>query len=314
MRLAIDGILLADKRPGQTSYDVVREIKALLGGVRGRKFGHAGTLDPFATGLLILLLGEGTKLSPFLTGLTKTYRATMRLGIETDTLDLTGTAVFRREVPRFSLEEIRETAGRFVGTLEQEPPAYSALRVGGERAYTLARKGLRVRLEKRLVRVERIEILSVDLPDVTMEVTCSKGTYLRRLAADMGTALGSGAHLIALRRLAIGPFHVEDGVRVGDRGQGGDKGELARRVIPLKDALPHLPAIVLDERIAADVRHGRQLSREIFQETCPEAVPEGFQVRLVSGGELVAVAVIRQTGEDGIPSLKIERVFLHHPK
>lgn len=309
MQRDIDGILLTDKRAGQTSYDVIRGIKSLMIGATGRKFGHAGTLDPFATGLLIILLGQGTKLSSFLTALEKTYRATMRLGIETDTMDLTGKEVSRKKVPEFSVDDIRGVAGHFVGTLEQEPPAYSALRVHGKRAYDLARKGLTVRLEKRLVRVERIQVLGVDLPDVTLEVTCSKGTYVRRLASDIGASLGPGAHLRGLRRLSIGPFRAADAVKVGDTEQGWQKAELTRRVIPLRAALPHLPEIIVDETIAAEIRHGRQPHWGRLREAQQNVLREGLKVRVVHGQELVAVARIQQTEEAGVPALRIERVF-----
>jgi tRNA pseudouridine55 synthase len=309
MQRGIDGILLVDKGPGQSSYDVLRGMKSGWPGLRKIKLGHAGTLDPFATGLLIVLLGQGTKLSGFLMALGKTYRATLRLGIETDTMDLTGEVVSRREVPELTVEAIRKAAERFSGPILQEPPSYSALKVGGRRAYALARKGVAVHLKPRLVQVERIEVLSVKLPEVVMEVSCSKGTYVRRLASDIGAQLGPGAHLFALRRMAIGSFRAEDGIKVEAGGEAWTEALLAERVIRLSDALPHLPEVVLDGRLAGRVRQGRPVPDEAIRGMPLGGLPEGSHVKLVDGQGLVAVARIATGAETGGPTIEIERVF-----
>ena len=179
----IDGILLVNKIKGETSHDVVKKVKAAFG-LKNCKVGHAGTLDPFATGLLIILLGQGTKLSRFIMSEDKVYRGTMRLGVETDTLDCTGSVVHKVTVSELGIEQIREKARQFVGEIEQLPPVYSAVKYKGTRAYKLARRGEEMSLKKRNVTVYSLRILSVDLPDVTMEVRCSSGTYIRSLAAD----------------------------------------------------------------------------------------------------------------------------------
>ena len=202
-----DGIILIDKNEGESSFDVVRRLRAK---VKVKKVGHAGTLDPFATGLLIILLGQGTKLSPFLMSGQKRYRATMRLGVETDTLDPTGRVIRTTHVPAFEPEQIKTNALKFVGEIEQVPPIFSAVSYKGNRAYKLARKGIKVELEKRRVRIHSVEIISIDLPEITMEISCSGGTYIRSLASDIGNKLGTGAHLSALRRLSSGPFEVKD--------------------------------------------------------------------------------------------------------
>ncbi|MDY7037605.1 MAG: tRNA pseudouridine(55) synthase TruB, partial [Thermodesulfobacteriota bacterium] len=202
-----DGILLIDKNEGETSFDIVKRIRQ---NSMVKKAGHAGTLDPFATGLLIVLLGQGTKLTPYFMESEKIYRAIMRLGIETDTQDPTGQVLHSRPVPDFTQGYIKEKAKNFIGEIEQTPPAFSALNYKGKRAYEFARKGIRIDLEKRRVKIHSIEIISINLPDITMEIRCSKGTYIRTLAADMGKRLGPGAHLKALTRLAIGSFRVED--------------------------------------------------------------------------------------------------------
>ena len=192
-----EGIILVDKGEGETSFDVVKKIKKALG---IKKVGHAGTLDPFATGLLIVLVGQGTKLAPYLMSGKKTYRGTLRLGVETDTQDPTGHTVSTRPVPEISLEEIRRHALGFTGEIEQVPPAFSAVRHQGKRAYEFARKGIAIDLKKRRVRIHSLEVLGVALPEITFQVVCSGGTYVRTLAADLGKQMGPGAHLRELRR------------------------------------------------------------------------------------------------------------------
>ena len=173
MQTQRDGIILIDKREGETSSDVVRKVKRALG---VRKVGHAGTLDPFATGLLIILLGEGTKLSRYVMAGEKRYRARLTLGIETDTFDLTGQVVQTRTVPALTPEWVQQTALQFVGEIEQVPPAFSAVKHEGTRAYKLARKGIEFDLPRRKVAIRSITISDLGLPDLTMEVTCSSGT------------------------------------------------------------------------------------------------------------------------------------------
>lgn len=218
-----DGVLMVDKEEGETSFSVVRKVKRLLD---VGKVGHAGTLDPFATGLLLVLVGQGTKLSPYLMAGEKTYLGTLTLGIETDTLDRTGRITAVKPVPELDPELVRERAKAFVGETEQTPPSFSALKVQGKRAYSLVRKGLPVTLEKRRVRIMELAILSLDPPDVTFRVVCSSGTYVRSLAADLGKELGVGAHLKALRRIAIGPYGVEDALPSGPTtiGRGSNSG------------------------------------------------------------------------------------------
>ncbi|MDD2903312.1 MAG: tRNA pseudouridine(55) synthase TruB, partial [Syntrophales bacterium] len=202
----LSGILLIDKPAGPSSFEVVRRVRKAL---KVRKAGHGGTLDPFATGLLLLCIGEATKLVPFLMPEPKTYRAQVKLGEETDTQDLTGQVVARsEELP--APAQVYEAAAGFVGEIEQVPPMYSALRHQGKRLYQLARRGETVEVKPRKVTIYSLEVLEVDLPRVRLQVRCSPGTYIRTLAADLGQALGCGAHLAALRRLAVGPFKVAE--------------------------------------------------------------------------------------------------------
>lgn len=304
-----DGIVLIDKDEGESSYGTVKKVKYALGGSRVLKVGHAGTLDPFATGLLIILVGQGTKLSSFIMSQDKVYAATVRLGVETDTLDPTGTIVRTTPVPEMKPEYIRDKALRFVGDIEQTPPKYSALKYKGTRAYKLARRGLDVDLQSRKVTVYDLRILAVDLPDVAMEVRCSSGTYIRSLASDLAGTLGTGGHLRSLRRLASGAFSVNDALCSGEIAKMRSPSVLEDRVIPLKDALPNMPELEVDERLAKKVRHGYQPLAEDLGEYVDPGDCRDNNVKLVRDGELVAILRLKYgEGVDHV-KVKIARVF-----
>ena len=295
-----DGVLIVDKEEGETSFSVVRKVKKLLG---IGKVGHAGTLDPFATGLLLVLVGQGTKLSSYLMAGEKTYLGTLTLGSETDTLDRTGRITEVKPVPNLDPDLVRERAKAFVGVSEQTPPSFSALKVQGKRAYSLARKGLPVTLEKRRVMIKEWTVLSLELPDVAFRVVCSSGTYVRSLAADLGRDLGVGAHLKTLRRLASGPYRVEGALRSGDLGTGLSAETVREKIIPLRHALPHLTEVEVDEGTALQVRRGYQPGWEEIgkKEPFPQEI-----VKLVNGPDLVAL-VRFEPGAKG--RLRISRVF-----
>jgi tRNA pseudouridine55 synthase len=306
MAKALDGIVLIDKTEGETSFRVVRRLREIL---NIRKAGHAGTLDPFASGLLVMLLGQGTKLSAFLMGQPKSYRATVRLGIETDTMDPTGRIVRSRPVPALDPDDVRKKAQFFEGTIEQVPPAFSALKLEGKRAYALARKGIPVELKKRRVRIRSLEIVSVDLPEFTFLVTCSGGTYIRSLAADLGNALGCGGHLRTLRRLCSGPFSVKEALKLEKGGAPLSKKDLERRVIPLGEALPGMLGAQIDDLMAQKIRNGYQPRWQDLQEA--PSWPETYEgeVKLMTGKALVAILQARW--DSGMPErrLRVVRVF-----
>jgi tRNA pseudouridine55 synthase len=242
---AVEGLLLVDKPAGITSHDVVDVVRRAL---EMRKVGHAGTLDPMATGLLLVGVGRATRLLRFLGDLPKTYQGTLRLGIETTTLDAEGEV--ERTAPFTATEsEVRDAMRELVGESLQRPPAYSAVRVGGRRLYEAAREGERLEAAPRPIRVDAFDLVSFEPPDATFRVTCSGGTYVRVLAADVGAALGCGAHLTALRRTAIGPFRVEDAVPP----------ERPGLPLPLDSALRHLPRLDLGADEASAASHGRPL-------------------------------------------------------
>jgi tRNA pseudouridine55 synthase len=308
MKQKRDGILLIDKEMGETSYQVVKRVRFALGRNRTTKVGHAGTLDPFATGLLLILVGQGTKISHFIMSENKVYLATMKLGVETDTFDPTGEVVRTRTVPDIKPSIIQSKAKAFVGTIEQRPPAFSALKYRGKRAYELARKGVAVDLQKRKVTIHSLVILSVALPHVSMEVSCSSGTYIRSLAVDLGRALGPGAHLTSLRRLSSGAFRVGNALRSKDISeQDGDT--LSRKMIPLRDALPALPEVKVDMGLAKKIRQGHQPTWETMCQGIGGLDDTEAAVKVVAGEELVAIAEVHQKRGNGGYRIKIGRVF-----
>lgn len=210
---AVDGLLLIDKPAGMTSHDVVDEIRRRF---RMRRVGHGGTLDPAATGLLILLLGRATRHARVLLGADKTYVGTLRLGQSTDTQDAEGKVLAVREVGPLTREQVEQACARFRGQIEQEIPAYSAVRIQGRRFYDLARAGQPVPRRIRKVTVHDLRVHGLRLPDVDLELTCSSGTYVRTLCADLGDALGCCGHLKRLSRTQVGPFRLSEAVRLED--------------------------------------------------------------------------------------------------
>lgn len=303
-----DGIILVDKSEGETSSRVVRKIKRTL---KIQKVGHAGTLDPFATGLLIILLGQGTKLSTYLMSGEKTYEATVRLGVETDTLDLTGRVLRTVPVPEMEPETVEEKAREFVGEIEQVPPSFSALKYKGKRAYDWARKGVRVDLKKRKVEILSFKIMSVRLPEILFKVVCSKGTYIRSLASDYAKSLGPGGHLTTLRRVISGPFSVHDAVPSEDIENRQSGEALQNKVISLGDALPQFMGIQVDERTARRIRNGFRLAWDELVpglET-PNPYSNGSPVKLLKGSELVALVNAPRFEKADSGRVKLMRVF-----
>jgi tRNA pseudouridine55 synthase len=247
-----DGLVLVDKEPGWTSHDVVAKARGVLG---TRKVGHAGTLDPPATGLLLVGVGTMTRLLRYLTALPKTYVGEVVLGTETDTLDDTGEVTATHDMAGVTLADVRRAAEALTGDILQIPPMVSAVKVDGKRLHELAREGKEVERAARPVTIHAFEVGEATEKGVyPVEVTCSSGTYIRTLAADLGTALGGGAHLRNLRRTRAGSFDVADAHRIGD-------------VVPERDvltpaqALRDLPTVVVDTATAVDVGHGKPLER-----------------------------------------------------
>lgn len=251
------GILPVEKGRGVTSFQVVAHLRRLL---RAPRVGHGGTLDPEATGVLPILIGEATKLTPYLTELDKEYLAVVRLGVMTDTLDTTGTVLTTQPVPALDAGAIEAALARFVGVIDQVPPMYSAVRRGGRRLYELAREGVEIERASRAVTVYAITLEGFALPELTLRVRCGKGTYIRTLAADLGAALDCGGALASLVRTRVGPYTLADAVPWADLREARHGNLLWARVRPADSALGSLPAAPLDPTAAARFIHGQTVA------------------------------------------------------
>lgn len=240
----VEGILAVDKPRGWTSHDVVARVRRLTG---VRRAGHAGTLDPLATGVLLLCLGRATRVVSHLTGLEKEYRTRLRLGVATDTFDAEGQVVFRSERVPTDPDSVRVALEAFRGQIEQVPPMFSAVKVGGKRLYELARRGEVVDRAPRRVTVHAIEMEGLSGPDLDLRVVCSKGTYIRSMAEDLGKVLGCGAHVLTLRRTRVGAF-LETSCRTLEQiAEDFGGGEISRSLLPTERALDHLPGVTLGD-------------------------------------------------------------------
>jgi tRNA pseudouridine55 synthase len=246
------GLLVLDKPGGMTSRDAVNRIQRQL--PRRTRIGHTGTLDPLATGVLVLCLGEATRLAEYVQEMPKTYRARFRLGATSDTDDADGTITPTAAAPPVSREQLDAALARFTGTIEQVPPAYSAAKIAGRRAYDLARGGAEVDLKPRRVTIERLEVLSYEWPRLAVEVRCGKGTYIRALARDLGAALGCGALVEMLRREAVGVFTAA--MAPPD----GDAAALRAFLRPMIEAVGAMPQVAVSAADAARLRHGQAIS------------------------------------------------------
>lgn len=257
-RPEVSGILLLDKPSGITSTAALARAKRVLG---ERKAGHAGALDPMATGLLTLCFGEATKISAFLLDADKAYEAELLLGVSTDSGDADGAVLATAAVPALDRATLEAVLDRFRGPIEQLPPMKSALKHQGRRLYELARAGIEVERPRRPVRIETLELLALALPRLKIRVRCSKGTYIRSLAMDIGDALGCGAHLTALRRTASGPFRLADAITL-DKLQALSRQQARARLLSPEAALPDWPRIDLDVAQVAAIRQGRAVKTD----------------------------------------------------
>jgi tRNA pseudouridine55 synthase len=277
----VNGILLIDKPEGMTSAAVVRVVKRVLA---GEKVGHLGTLDPFAGGLLPICLGTGTKISQFLMVERKAYSGTIRLGVETDTFDSTGTVIKTASVPQNDEITLRQLEAQFTGEHWQTPPMYSAIKRKGVPLYKLARQGIEVDREPRKVTIEQLTLTSMGNDTLSFLLRCSKGTYVRSFAADLGATLGCGAHLATLRRTEFGPFSVDQALPLTLVAARCEQRTLP--VLSLEQALQHYRAVELTEEATLRLRQGRQEAlREILHESTTGEIVQLLSPR----GELVAM-------------------------
>jgi len=277
-----NGILLIDKPEGPSSAQVVHQVKKILG---AKKVGHLGTLDPFASGLLLIGVNEGTKIADIFLGGVKSYRGVMMLGIETDTQDGTGKVVLERPVRNISKSELRSLEKKFTGALQQVPPMFSALKKDGVRLYRLARQGKEIPREPRSIRIDALCLKPLSDREVEIEVTCSRGTYVRTLAADMGKELGCGAHLKNLRRVACDHLAVAQAIDLEEL-----KNNFSTGLVPLlslSSALNHLRAVTWQSPLVARLRLGQQ---ETLGQIGNRMDDEVFVRVLDSRGRLAALA------------------------
>jgi tRNA pseudouridine55 synthase len=254
----LSGIIVVDKPPNISSAKVVANVKRLL---HARKVGHAGTLDPFAEGVLICCINNATRLARFLLSGNKTYDATLKLGIETDTQDLTGKVIAVHPVIVGSEDSIKSVIQKFEGPIEQQPPVFSALKHRGTPLYKLARKGKPIQKPARQVYISKIKILEINLPLIRLEVLCSAGTYIRTLCADIGRQLGCGGHLLALKRVASSGFKIEQALTLQQLAERVAAGESRHLIVGMADALADMPACVADQNLIEKIRQGQHLKK-----------------------------------------------------
>ncbi len=281
----MNGIVVVDKPGGLSSAGVVARVKKIYA---ARKVGHAGTLDPMATGVLICCLNRATRLSRFLLGGDKTYEAELALGVDTDTQDATGSIVAQHPLTGISEARVRSVAAGFVGPITQVPPVYSALKHQGTPLYKLARRGKAVEKPARPVRIKRLDIIDVHLPRVRFVVGCSSGTYIRTLCADMGKALGCGGHLKQLRRISSSEISIRDAWELDHLLRWRDAGRLAETVVSMNAALPSTPLVVADEQVAHKINHGMPLVAADFA-TRPQVSDQGVFKVVDQNHRLLAV-------------------------
>jgi len=255
MANAISGVLVVDKPIGLTSHDVVQIIRK---GTNIRRAGHTGTLDPRASGVLVILVGPAVRLSEYVSASDKRYQAVVRLGQSTDTYDADGRVVSTSPV-NITEDEFSNALKQFIGEIEQVPPPYSAVKVKGKKAYEMAREGEEVELLPRKIQVYNLDLLEWAPPDAVIDVYCSSGTYVRSLAHDLGEALGCGAHLVGLRRTKSGRFTLRDAVPLRKLRESFENGTWYQHLIPAAEALSDWPSIELTHTQVDDVRHGHRI-------------------------------------------------------
>jgi tRNA pseudouridine55 synthase len=259
MKNVVSGVLVIDKPVGLTSHDVVQIVRR---GTGIRRAGHTGTLDPRASGVLVILIGPAVRLSEFVSASDKRYQATISLGAVTETYDAESEITDSASIDDLTEDQFNEILAQFVGEIEQVPPPYSAVKVKGRKAYEMARKGEEVKLEPRKINVYNLDVLEWAPPEVVVDVFCSSGTYVRSLANDLGQALGVGAHLVGLRRTKSGRFTLRDAVPLRRLRESFDAGDWYRFLIPAAEALGDWPSIELDADQVELVRHGHRVPAE----------------------------------------------------
>lgn len=282
--LPVNGVVLLDKPKGLSSNQALQRVRRLF---EAQKAGHTGTLDPMATGLLPICLGEATKFSAHLLEADKVYRTRVELGVVTDTGDAEGQLVERREVPAMSRDDIEAAIARFRGEIDQVPPMYSALKHQGKKLYELAREGKEVERKARRVRIHKARLIEFDATAFELEVSCSKGTYIRTLAEDIGWALGCGAHISALRRLKTGPFDGEAMWTLEGIEALGEQSARQAELMPVDALVEHLPALGVSDADHASLSYGQSASLDVG------SLSPGQLARLYCAGSFLGLGVVK---------------------
>jgi len=307
----LNGVLIIDKPKGWTSHDVVARVRRTL---KVRKAGHGGTLDPLATGVLPIYLDEATKLVPFNIDGTKEYVAKIRLGQETDTLDADGKIIAESQAFAFTGQEIEETLKRFRGVIRQKPPLFSAIKKDGVPVYRKARAGETLVLPEREAVILSLELQSVSLPYATLAVTCGRGTYIRSLVADVGQALGCGAHVTELRRLRSGLFTIDQSLSMEDFADFAKRGTIKERLLLMKDCVDLIATVQVAPKTAENIRQGRRIHIQDLSLENWGPLKRGQRVGLCEDPQrLLAIAESPMDGGSGLSAepqaLRILRVF-----
>ena len=295
-RAELNGIVVVDKPGNISSAGVVRTVKKTF---KAKKVGHAGTLDPFAEGVLICCLNQATRLAEYFLHGKKKYVAVLKLGEETNTQDLTGTPVSTGKPVDFSPQTIQNVFTKFEGSIKQLPPVYSALKHKGIPLYKLARRGQPIQKPPRWVRIDKITIQEIALPLIRFEVTCSAGTYIRTLCADIGKMLGCGGHLTALNRLESSGFTLDQAISLPELTKLRNSAELSGHIIPMADALPDMPQFRADTRLAEKIQHGKIITTGdlIGTNGSAETLNTGSVIKIVDGDrDLIAILKYKDSG------------------
>ncbi len=308
----MDGIVVINKPAGKTSHDIVYDVKKTLG---AKKVGHTGTLDPLATGVLPICINEATKIAQYLTQDKKEYRATMQLGIRTDTLDIEGN-IINRSNPCVTRGDAERVLGRLTGIIEQLPPMFSAVKYKGKALYKWARQGIAVETTSRTVEIQKIEILDFSLPYVTFDVCCSKGTYIRSICSEAGDMLGCGACLTALERTRSGAFTSSMAISLTGLNTEEKRKIIGRETIRLRDSLPDVSSLIIDKSYADKIRDGYQPSVEAMKMYHIPFLASGDMIKfiideegLIALGKMMCSSDELSSLEDRKQAVKILRVF-----
>ena len=291
----MNGWLLVDKPTGATSHTIVDKVRSLIDGCC---IGHTGTLDPFATGLLVLGIGHATRLSEYVIKQSKKYTAVVRLGQTTTTYDIDGEIIDEKSV-NINMLDINNALVKFQGSVQQIPPIYSAIKINGERAYKLARAGKAVKMKSRLVHIYQINLINYNMPDVMLEISCSSGTYVRSIAHDLGQVLGCGAHLLSLCRNQLGGLQLNNAYTMDQISEASSNESINSMLIAAGDALPNWKSLVVDEDTKKNIRHGNSFK-------CSHSVTSDLALAYDKSGELIAVV----EGQPDFGNWQPRKVFL----